>query len=66
MLDISKCDAMLKEWTLWMKKVISFSVVESKSRAAIRDLLGKRDDSKKCFLNDEGTCMYMHVYYFVL
>ncbi len=45
---------MLKDWPVWMKKVIAFSNIESKSRAAIRNLIEELNESKKNFSNTEG------------
>ena len=49
---------MIKEWSLWVMKVIAFSTVESKSRSAIRDLVIKHKDSKDDYITEEGTVTY--------
>ena len=57
---------MIKEWSLWVMKVIAFSTVESKSRSAIRDLIIKHKDSKDDYITEEGTAIDSYNNYLTL
>lgn len=53
---------MLKEWPNWIKKVLAYSTMESKTRVAIKELLKlkKHSDDKARFQSLEGISIISH------
>ncbi len=57
-MSVSKCDALLKDWPSWIKKVFTYSKVEAKS---IRECLVNYDAAKETFLCDQGMLLISRI-----